>query len=267
MIPRVRGLRCGRLVSRGRGRHISRVIDTWELIFVLSSKLGMFCGNESFLLEAGDALLLPPGVRHGGTAEYARDLSFYWIHFLPGDGAEEAALKAFPRVARLENFTRLSEYFQLYQSLWRDPRPDAEAVDCVAGLILHEVRRERERPGGGAECGAEPALLRKLERILVLRYREPLTTSLLAAELGCSADYLGHLFRKFRGHGIIEELHNQRIRHAQALLQGSPLTVSQILYEVGYNDPIWFRRQFFRRLAMTPHEFRRLKNSENINTE
>ena len=56
----------GRLISRGRGGHISRIIRNWELIFVLKSRLEMFVGGESFDVTAEHCLLLPPGIRHGG---------------------------------------------------------------------------------------------------------------------------------------------------------------------------------------------------------
>ena len=50
----------GRLISRGRGGHISRIIRNWELIFVLKSRLEMFVGGESFDVTAEHCLLLPP---------------------------------------------------------------------------------------------------------------------------------------------------------------------------------------------------------------
>lgn len=74
MIPALQGLQCGRFLSGGRGRHITRKISNWELIVVLNGQLGMFCGDRSFLLRKGDVLLIPPMVRHGGTENYAKGL-------------------------------------------------------------------------------------------------------------------------------------------------------------------------------------------------
>ena len=77
----------GRLISRGHGRHVSRVIDSWELILVLKSEMKMFVGREKYTVPAGKCLLLPPGIRHGGLSPYTENLSFFWIHFHPAGKA------------------------------------------------------------------------------------------------------------------------------------------------------------------------------------
>lgn len=76
----------GRLISRGRGGHISRIIRNWELIFVLKSRLEMFVGGESFDVTAEHCLLLPPGIRHGGEADIRRTSPFSGFTFFRQTG-------------------------------------------------------------------------------------------------------------------------------------------------------------------------------------
>ena len=54
----------GRFLSRGHGKHASRIIRTWELILVLKGYLKMFVGTENFQIPPEHCLLLPPGIRH-----------------------------------------------------------------------------------------------------------------------------------------------------------------------------------------------------------
>jgi len=271
MIPALQGLQCGRFLSGGRGRHITRKISNWELIVVLNGQLGMFCGNQSFLLRKGDVLLIPPMVKHGGTENYAKGLSFHWIHFLPKNKESEKMLIHADRKMRLSDIVRLNTLIQFYQDLKCDPVPDTEKTDAVAGLILHEVFRKKISAGqaqpNNSLSDELPPLAAKAKHILVTRYLEPLTTSGIAAELGCSANYLGHVFGRYFGHGIIEEMHEQRISHACDFLARTSLTISQILYEVGYNDPAQFRRQFFQRHSMTPGEYRSKVQREILNVD
>ena len=66
----VRMLNAGRFVSRGRGRHGTRVIDSYELIYVDAGKLEMFEAGRTFRLSAGEWLLLPaPGSETLNTAK------------------------------------------------------------------------------------------------------------------------------------------------------------------------------------------------------
>ena len=271
MIPSLQGLYCGRFLSGGRGRHVTRRISNWELIVVLSGQLGMFCGEQRFLLQKGDVLLIPPMVKHGGTQNYTMGLSFHWIHFLPKDKATEEMLRQADRKMRLSDIVRLNTLIQFYQDLKCDPEPDTEKIDAMAGLILHEVFRKKlsgELAGQTSlPSGEIPPLAAKARHILVTRYQESLTTSGIAAELGCTANYLGHLYGKNYGRGIIEEMHEQRISHACDLLARTSLAISQVLHKVGYNDPSQFRRQFFLRHSMTPREYRCKIQREILNVD
>jgi hypothetical protein len=66
----------GLFVSRGIGTHPTRVITTFELIFVKSGVLGIREGDTHFEVQPNETLLLWPGREHGGTAPYPRDLRF-----------------------------------------------------------------------------------------------------------------------------------------------------------------------------------------------
>ncbi len=254
----------GRLVSSGHGRHITRVISSWELIFVLKSRLEMFVGKDEFVVRAGDCLLLPPGIRHGGLKDYPSDLSFYWVHFQADSEATENALKATPRCFPAENVTRLSEYFRCILSLQEENPEDRDGMDLLVSLIFHEAVRQKSNVTSHKEL---PYLAQQLRKILALRFREPLTTSILASELKCNPDYLGRLWQKCFHGSITETLNMMRIRHAAKLLVNSKLSIAEIAYESGFNSPAYFRRRFFKVYAMLPGNYRRLQIREHVNTE
>ena len=71
----------GRFISRGKGRHAVRTIDSNEIIFVIKGTLTMFEETRFFDLHAGDYLLLHRGRKHGGILDYPPGLSFFWLHF------------------------------------------------------------------------------------------------------------------------------------------------------------------------------------------
>ena len=112
----VRMLNAGRFVSRGRGRHGTRVIDSYELIYVDAGKLEMFEAGRTFRLSAGEWLLLRPGRRHGGLAAYEPQLVFYWGHFVPRGAEGGARLEAMPSSGRSGRPGRFGEYYRLLLS-------------------------------------------------------------------------------------------------------------------------------------------------------
>ena len=256
----------GRLISRGHGRHVSRVIDSWELILVLKSEIKMFVGRDKYTVPAGKCLLLPPGIRHGGLSPYTDDLSFFWIHFYPKEKNAEETLKQLPVCFLPDSPARLSEYFQLFLARQEEVSKDQEGLDLLLQLILHEAFRA---PSGTADCASEqqPRLVERAAAILTLRFREPLSTSLIAKELQCNPDYLGRLYRKYRRETLTTALLRIRLSHAEALLRDTMLTIAQVAYETGFSDPGYFRQCFFRKYAVSPRAYRNLKCRGHINTE
>ena len=254
----------GRFISRGHGAHPVRVIRNWELIFVLKGRLEMFIGADRCPASPGTCLLLPPGIRHGGIGAYPADLSFFWIHFSPAGEMEEDLLKHLPLRFDAGNPARLADCFRQFLSLQADAVADPDGLDLLAELILHEAFRE----SGGATLHPElPSLMQELRKILRLRFREPLSTSQIARELQCNPDYLGRVHKCWFSESVTDALNRIRIRHAMELLSSSSLTIAQIADEVGFNDPAYFRRRFFRSCAMTPRAYRKLKIREHVNTE
>ena len=71
----------GLFVSRGKGIHPQRVIDSSELIFVNRGTLHLREQGMAFDLVAGQSLVLVAGRAHAGTRPYGPDCSFFWLHF------------------------------------------------------------------------------------------------------------------------------------------------------------------------------------------
>ena len=263
---RCQAVNAGRLISRGHGRHVARVIDSWELIQVLKSEIKMFVGRKKYTVPAGKCLLLPPGIRHGGLSPYTDDLSFFWIHFYTIGKKAEEMLKQQPVCFLPDSPARLSEYFQLFLARQEEVSKDQEGLDLLLQLILHEAFRA---PSGTADCASEqpPRLVERAAGILTLRFREPLSTSLIAKELQCNPDYLGRLYRKYRRETLTSALLRIRLTHAESLLRDTMLTIAQVAYETGFSDPGYFRQCFFRKYAVSPRAYRNLKRRGHINTE
>ena len=256
----------GRLISRGHGRHSSRVIDSWELILVLESELEMFVGEKKYAVRPGECLLLSPGIRHGGLSPYTQNLSFFWVHFTPCSRSALNRLRAMPRHFSAAFPARLSEYFQLYLSRQNDAPEDRTGLSLILSLILHEAARKKQKESPSSDISL-PDLAGRAKNILALRFREPLSTSQIAAELQCNPDYLGRIYRKSLQETVTDTLNRIRLDHAAGLLRETRLTVSEIAYETGFNDPGYFRRCFFRRFALSPKTYRKLKSPGHLNTE
>jgi transcriptional regulator GlxA family with amidase domain len=65
-------------------------------------------------------------------------------------------------------------------------------------------------------------------------------------------------FKRATGLALIDYQQNLRIEEAKQLLESSDRSVDDICFEVGYEDPSFFRRLFRRRTGLAPAQYRRM---------
>lgn len=248
----------GRFVSRGRGLHPERVIDSIEIIYVLSGRLGIAEEGIVFDLVPGDFLLLRPGRRHVGTMPYPADLSFFWGHF-SGPVRKMEALPQTGRVARPEHCALF------FEQLLNESAADNDAVSCdlLLALLLHEITM----PNRAADHGKHLELAEEAWQYMRLHFAEPVSIASAAAELRCNAAYLGRLFQRNFGQSFADALNDLRLKKAAAMLAGTSCSIKEVLFSCGFSDPAYFRRRFFRKYAMRPSEYRQLHAKIHVNTE
>lgn len=74
---------------------------------------------------------------------------------------------------------------------------------------------------------------------------------------GLQARTFGRRFRAATGERPIDHVHAVRIDEARHVLESSALSVDEVGFAVGYDDPTFFRRLFKRRTGLTPAAYRR----------
>lgn len=77
----------------------------------------------------------------------------------------------------------------------------------------------------------------------------------LAADYGVSRIYLNRKIKALTGETTIEFIRNIKLKYAADLLMQNKLTVSEVAWEIGYNDIRTFRKRFKEKFDETPSEF------------
>ena len=78
----------------------------------------------------------------------------------------------------------------------------------------------------------------------------------IAEQLGCSADYLSHLFHTETKERLTHYIQRIRIDGAILALESTALTISEIAYASGFADPAYFARVFKQHKGTTPQDYR-----------
>lgn len=77
----------------------------------------------------------------------------------------------------------------------------------------------------------------------------------LATDYGVSRIYLNRKIKALTGETTNEFMRNIKLKHAAELLKQNKLSVSEVAWEVGYNDIRTFRKRFKEKFEMSPSEF------------
>ena len=81
--------------------------------------------------------------------------------------------------------------------------------------------------------------------------------SVVAAELGMSESRFSRFFQRSTGNSFTDFVNRVRINSACHLLMQTDHNVTDICYQVGFNNVANFNRRFLEIKGMTPTEFRR----------
>lgn len=213
------------------------------------------------------AFAIPPGTAHAFRFTQASDghvLTFDARALSEGDSAQQLGdalerLFASPRVLPVppHEATRLQALFAPllaeHEASDRGPLPLWLARAVVWRLAARAARDEQlERRG------TRPALPQYTRWVALAEahYREHWPVTRYAEQLGLSPDRLNRMVRAETGRNAQALLHERLVREACRRLVHVAAPVSNIAFELGFEDPAYFCRFFKRHVGTGPREYR-----------
>lgn len=89
------------------------------------------------------------------------------------------------------------------------------------------------------------------------KYREPLTTQMMADHFGYTGEYFCRIFKQYSGQTFKQYLTEFRLTVATQELTASALSVGAIAMEVGFPDEKSFFNAFKKKHQITPAQYRK----------
>jgi CheY-like chemotaxis protein len=115
-------------------------------------------------------------------------------------------------------------------------------------VTLMPVHEEVEDP--------ENKFLVKLKTILEANLTDPdFNVSKLVTEIGMSRPVLFRKIKMLTGLSVIDLIRSTRLRKAEMLLKQKKMTISEVAFTVGFNDPKYFSKSFRSQYGKTPTEY------------
>lgn len=133
--------------------------------------------------------------------------------------------------------------------------PDLYAETAAQFLAVHLLVHY----GGARPSPKNPGVERvqRADDYLRAHLGTAVTLEAIAREAGLSRFHLLRLFKQVHGETPMKRLTRLRMEHAQSLLAATPLPITQVAFQCGYETPAHFALAFRRFTGMTPSAYRR----------
>ena len=246
--------------------------DEYELHIITATSGKVFVGDWIGQFQPGQVVLTGPRLPHNWVSTDLpdegvplRDLVIQFPHepLLRASQDIPELAEVLPMLERARHgieFFGLSERAQQY---WHEVKRSsglrrfaafcaflADLAACTDYRLLSSVRLQADDEGSIDRV--EAVVSRIMERMA-----EPLSAADMAQELDMSESQFSRFFRRTTGNTFTDFVNRVRINRACQLLMESEQWVTDICYEVGFNNVANFNRRFLEIKGMTPSEFRR----------
>lgn len=267
---------------------IERQIYDHELVYVMNGSGHIQIENSIYPAVPGNLFFILPRSRHWFRATTADQVHLLGVHF---DWAPQHDTLAFPVFAPATDpvdetkfrqprqvpewdlakhpYLKLKENKHVRDSLEaiiseysrydKSSREAAGALLAAFLLQLGRVVQSLEEEDANTPVGAHA--VRRVEKARVLlesQLDNPLSVEEVAAKVGWSADHLRRMCRLVYHTSPLELQFTARLQLARQLLRHKDVSIAEIGYRCGFEDPSHFARAFKGRTGLTPRQYLRM---------
>jgi AraC family transcriptional regulator, transcriptional activator of pobA len=243
--------------------------DFYQVFWMTSSAPSFSIDFYNLPVEANSFIFAPPGAVHTfGEKSLAEGyvLSFQ-EDFLEAEGYPADLFEECPPLdpAQILHVLPVSEQsvefvqtycVRMYEEFQSKREGYRAATAALLRLLFIEIRRCLAARSAPSAFRKYSSLTARFLRTLNARPYQVTTASQIAKLLGVSRSWLNQLVRQETAKNLTDHLQGRLILESKRLLAHSDLNVSEIAYELGFEDPSYFTRLFRQVEGLSPREFR-----------
>lgn len=268
---------CGKFQSPSQEwMHLTRKLIDFELMVVTEGVLYIASDKEKYSVKKGEYLLMKPTPLQYGHK--ASSCTFYWLHFTFNDNqnnpeliySSEKTIKAdenhlvIPEKGSLASLERIIILMKQLQDSDRRYR-ERNLNNFLASAILGELSNQSYLFDRRNNTNPQQQLYHDICDYINLHISEKLKVGELASVFGYNKKYLPAFFRKHSGMTIKQYILQTKMEFAKAELTDTNHSITQVAYNIGFNDVHNFSNAFKKITGLSPSDYRNSFNKRNLN--
>ncbi len=155
-------------------------------------------------------------------------------------------------------FTRLTTVADMIVEEMARPEPDLSVVRQLLGTLFTLIRSEHraQHPDAAAPTGGHNETFHNFLRVLEENFRQPHDVEFYASQLFMSVRNLNLITQSILQQSVSRIIETRKLIEAKNLLIATDKPISEIGFELGYEEKAYFTRVFKKNTGQTPTEFR-----------
>lgn len=157
-----------------------------------------------------------------------------------------------------ESFDRICVVTQMIEDENVKESPDYAVIRALLStlFVLMESERKKKTPETISTDKNQNTTFKAFLRILEDNFRRDVSVDFYAEKLNMSSRNLNLICRNILQRSVSEIIETRKLTEAKNMLMHSDKAISEIGYELGYNENAYFTKVFKKKAGITPSEFR-----------
>ena len=240
--------------------------DYEELIIGVEGQLEHFIDFKTTVLQAPFVSFVTKGKVHRVEPDTLNGACSMWVLRFKSEFIPETTFQLYANYHDHANivlaadacFRRLVVLCELIDGEMRQAVPDLGIVRHLLSALFTMVESERRKslPEEQTRQSTQNTTFKNFLAILEDNFRRPEGVEFYAGQLFMSARNLNLICQHILQKSVSEIIETRKLIEAKNLLSSTDMPVSEIGFELGYNEKAYFTTVFKKKSGQTPTEFR-----------
>lgn len=241
--------------------------DFTEISIILEGESLYTIEGKSQTLKANTVMVFNPGVNHReeqvvGTYSHQLHIGIKNFNFL-GYEKDSMPNKKTILIPQVGHHVIMEVAWQLVNELSHEVPEYRVMTKTLVMQLMVLIIRSLESSQGLSLSNVSPSIKRRYNLVeaalhyMEQHYDQDLTVDQIAQELLISPAYLSKIFKEIKETSIINYLIEVRMKQAAVLIRDSKRPIKEVAEIVGYQDPLYFSKQFKKYYGEAPTHFKK----------
>lgn len=238
-------------LKRESGKDFSYPIhlhQCFELVTVVSGEMYIEASGNSYLLKAGESILIFPNELHSLSSDSSQHVLFIFSPKLI-----QAFFTKYKNKLPKKRVVNLDPY--LSKSLLNTT--EASSSIEVKGIFYSIAAKIEENNEFYERASDDNQLIMRIFSFVENNFKSECSLFDLSSKLGYDHAYLSRYFKKITGVSYSSYVNVSRLNHASYLLKNTNLSMLECSIECGYRSLRTFNRNFKEYFLLTPLEYKK----------